>query len=56
MYKDKSDSDGISSFQALTTVIAAQVGNGNLAGIITAIVAGGPWRNFLDVVQCIFLV
>ena len=46
MYKDKSDPDGISSFQALTTAIAAQVGTGNLAGTATAIVAGGPGAIF----------
>ena len=46
MHKDKSDSDGISSFQALTTAIAAQVGTGNLAGTATAIVAGGPGAIF----------
>ncbi|MEM6338693.1 MAG: alanine/glycine:cation symporter family protein [Pseudomonadota bacterium] len=46
IYKDKSDSDGISSFQALTTAIAAQVGTGNLAGTATAIVAGGPGAIF----------
>lgn len=37
---------GISSFQALTTAIAAQVGTGNLAGTATAIVAGGPGAIF----------
>lgn len=36
----------ISSFQALTTAIAAQVGTGNLAGTATAIVAGGPGAIF----------
>lgn len=46
IHKDKSDSDGISSFQALTTAIAAQVGTGNLAGTATAIVAGGPGAIF----------
>lgn len=46
MHKDKSDPDGISSFQALTTAIAAQVGTGNLAGTATAIVAGGPGAIF----------
>lgn len=39
---DKADENGISSFQALTTAIAAQVGTGNLAGAATAIAAGGP--------------
>lgn len=43
---DKADSDGISSFQALTTAIAAQVGTGNLAGAATAIAAGGPGAIF----------
>ncbi|TCT16054.1 AGCS family alanine or glycine:cation symporter [Natranaerovirga pectinivora] len=43
---DKPDEDGISSFQALTTAIAAQVGTGNLAGVATAIAAGGPGAIF----------
>ncbi|MBM7541091.1 alanine/glycine:cation symporter family protein [Amphibacillus cookii] len=38
--------DGISSFQALTTAIAAQVGTGNLAGVATAVAAGGPGAIF----------
>ena len=46
--KDKSagGNNGISSFQALTTAIAAQVGTGNLAGAATAIAAGGPGAIF----------
>ncbi|SHI59246.1 alanine/glycine:cation symporter family protein [Lutispora thermophila] len=45
--KDKSkDSDGISSFQALATAVAAQVGTGNLAGVVTAIASGGPGAVF----------
>lgn len=43
---DKADENGISSFQALTTAIAAQVGTGNLAGAATAIAAGGPGAIF----------
>lgn len=38
--------DGMSSFQALSTAIAAQVGTGNLAGAATAIVSGGPGAIF----------
>ena len=38
----KSGENGLSSFQALTTAIAAQVGTGNIAGAATAIAAGGP--------------
>ena len=33
---------GMSSFQALATAVAAQVGTGNIAGAATAIAAGGP--------------
>ena len=46
--KDKGShgAGGISSFQALTTAIAAQVGTGNLAGAATAIAAGGPGAIF----------
>jgi alanine or glycine:cation symporter, AGCS family len=44
--RDGADADGISSFQALTTAIAAQVGTGNLAGTATAIVSGGPGAIF----------
>lgn len=43
---DKAGVDGMSSFQALATAIAAQVGTGNLAGAATAIAAGGPGAIF----------
>ena len=39
---DKAGKEGMSSFQALATAIAAQVGTGNLAGAATAIAMGGP--------------
>lgn len=42
----KADKDGMSSFQALATAIAAQVGTGNLAGAATAIAMGGPGAIF----------
>jgi AGCS family alanine or glycine:cation symporter len=42
----KADKDGMSSFQAVSTAIAAQVGTGNLAGAATAIAAGGPGAIF----------
>lgn len=41
-----SNGAGLSSFQALTTAIAAQVGTGNIAGAATAIAAGGPGAIF----------
>ena len=37
---------GMSSFQALTTAIAAQVGTGNIVGACGAILAGGPGAIF----------
>ncbi len=38
----KSNKDAISSFQALMVATASRVGTGNIAGIATALVAGGP--------------
>ncbi|WP_416199053.1 MAG: Alanine or glycine:cation symporter, AGCS family [Sporanaerobacter sp.] len=43
---EKADKDGMTSFQALATAIAAQVGTGNLAGVATAIASGGPGAIF----------
>lgn len=42
----KSDSAGISSFQALCTSLAARVGSGNLTGVAIALTAGGPGAIF----------
>ncbi|MEQ5222144.1 sodium:alanine symporter family protein [Providencia alcalifaciens] len=42
----RSDSSGISSFQALCTSLAARVGTGNLTGVAIAITAGGPGAIF----------
>ena len=42
----KSGDEGVSSFQALAVAIAAQVGTGNVAGVATAIMAGGPGAIF----------
>ncbi len=42
----KDGQKGLSSFQALTTAIAAQVGTGNIAGAATAIAAGGAGAIF----------
>lgn len=42
----KSDKEGISSFQALSTSLAARVGTGNLAGVAIAITVGGAGAIF----------
>lgn len=46
LFGKKADSAGMSSFQALATAIAAQVGTGNVAGTATAMVLGGPGSLF----------
>lgn len=38
--------EGISSFQAFTVSAASRIGTGNLAGVATAIAAGGPGAVF----------
>ncbi len=43
---EKAGKSGMSSFQAVATAIAGQVGTGNLAGPATAILAGGPGAIF----------
>lgn len=50
----KADADGMSSFQALTTAIAAQVGTGNITGCATALVSGGPGALFWVWVSAFF--
>ena len=42
----KTDSQGISSFQALCTSLAARVGTGNLMGVAVAITLGGEGAVF----------
>jgi AGCS family alanine or glycine:cation symporter len=44
--RKQGDKGGITSFQALCTGLAAQVGTGNLAGVATALVSGGPGAIF----------
>ena len=42
-FKSKSEGEGdITPFQALMTTLASTVGNGNIAGVATAIALGGP--------------
>ena len=44
--KGAKEKSGLSSFQALTTAIAAQVGTGNIVGASGAILTGGPGAIF----------
>ncbi len=50
----KAGKHGMSSFQALTTAVAAQVGTGNIAGAATALAAGGPGAIFWMWVSAFF--
>lgn len=47
VFRRKTAKEGtITSFQALTTALAATVGNGNIGGVATAIIVGGPGSIF----------
>ena len=50
----KKHDSGMSSFQALATAIAAQVGTGNITGCATALVSGGPGALFWVWVSAFF--
>lgn len=54
LHGDKAGKEGMSSFQALTTAIAAQVGTGNIAGAASAIASGGPGAIFWMWVSAFF--
>lgn len=46
--------DGISPFQAVSTALAGTLGTGNIVGVATAIVAGGPGAVFWMWVSALF--
>ena len=46
LHRGRDQESGMSSFQALTTAIAAQVGTGNIVGASGAILLGGPGAIF----------
>lgn len=52
--KEESKEGSMSSFQALATSIAAQIGTGNVAGVATAITVGGPGAIFWMWVSAFF--
>ena len=52
--KKASEEGSMSSFQALATSIAAQIGTGNVAGVATAITLGGPGAVFWMWVSAFF--
>lgn len=51
----KNEAEGdITPFQALTTALAATIGTGNIAGVATAIAAGGPGALFWMWITAVF--
>ncbi|GIN87767.1 transporter [Heyndrickxia sporothermodurans] len=53
-HQDKKSSGDISHFQSLMTALAATIGTGNIAGVSTAVIAGGPGAVFWMWVTAIF--
>ena len=56
MFKPKVNSNGISSFKSLMTVLAATLGTGNIIGVASAIVIGGVGSIFWIFVSGIFAI
>lgn len=54
LFGKRADKEGMSSFQAVSTAIAAQVGTGNMAGAAGAILSGGPGAVFWMWVSAFF--
>lgn len=55
MFKNEEEGEGeVSSFGALCTALSATIGTGNIVGVATAIVAGGPGALFWMEVAAIF--
>ena len=52
--QDKKSEGDISHFQALMTALAATVGTGNIAGVATAVVLGGPGAVFWMWISALF--
>ncbi|MBA4493033.1 alanine/glycine:cation symporter family protein [Paenactinomyces guangxiensis] len=53
-HQDKKSQGDISHFQSLMTALAATIGTGNIAGVATAVVSGGPGAVFWMWVTAIF--
>lgn len=52
--QDKLSDGDISHYQALTTQMAATIGTGNIVGVATAVIAGGPGAVFWMWIMAIF--
>lgn len=54
LFQKKDPSRGISPFQAVTTALAGTLGTGNIVGVATAIIGGGPGAIFWMWVSAFF--
>ena len=55
MFNNEAEGDGeVSSFGALCTALSATIGTGNIAGVATALAAGGPGALFWMIVAAFF--
>lgn len=55
MFQNEAEGDGeVSSFAALCTALSATIGTGNIVGVATAIVAGGPGALFWMWIAALF--
>lgn len=55
MVKNEADGEGeVTSFGALCTAMAATIGTGNIVGVATAVVAGGPGALFWMIIAACF--
>lgn len=52
--QDKKSKGDITHYQALTTALAATIGTGNIAGVATAVVLGGPGAVFWMWISALF--
>ena len=52
--QDKMSEGDISHYEALTTAMSATVGTGNIVGVATAVIAGGPGAVFWMWIMAIF--
>jgi len=52
--REQVSGNGVSPFQAMSTALASTAGTGNIAGVATAIVAGGPGAMFWMLLSALF--
>ena len=54
IFRKEKEGDGVSSYAALCTALAATIGTGNIVGVATALAAGGPGALFWMLVSAVF--